>query len=81
MAAALRQELAVVEQKNSAGAKSLAEIYGNAGVMFNYLQMPQDSLRYAIKELEQLERASAPAVRQPGSISRPDKGVSGIRAP
>ena len=59
VAAALRQELARIESRNDSGPKALAEVYGNAAAMFNFLQMPDDSLNAALKELEHLKAGRA----------------------
>ena len=63
MAAALRAELAITESQHLDKAKALAEVYGNAAAMFNYVQLQPESLAFALKELEQLRIAGEPGLK------------------
>ena len=63
IAAALRKELERIWQSKRGGPKAMAEVYGNAAAMFNFLQMPADSLQAALQELEQLRASGAPALK------------------
>ncbi len=63
IAAALRKELERIQRGPPVGPKALAEVHGNAASMFNFLQMPDDSLQAALNELKQLQAAGAPALK------------------
>lgn len=59
IARAVAREAEKAEKGNKTNAKALAEIYGNASAMSNYLQRPLDTQAYAAKELQALRDAKA----------------------
>lgn len=63
MAAAIAIELSALETRRSGDPSGLAEVFGGAAVLYNYLQRPEDVQTAALQELRYATKANGSPVR------------------